>query len=80
VTRADGTAASGQHLQLRCIDHPEAHRWLSTSCETDAAGVIVLDPAPPGRIEFSLPGEHGARLGEAAAAAAPTTVRLQLPR
>lgn len=80
VARADGTAAAAQKLALRCIDFPEAHRWLPTSCQTDAAGVVTFDPAPPGRIEFRLPGDEGARLGEGAAGPGPTTVRVVLPR
>jgi RNA polymerase sigma-70 factor (ECF subfamily) len=82
VRRADGSAAAKQTLRLRCVDFPEAENWLSLAHTTDDSGTIVLAPAPPGRLELSLPGEHGARLGEAAAAAgaASTTVTLHLPR
>ncbi len=80
VRRADGGPAAGQVLRLRCLDFPEAHRWLATACTADAAGTVVLDPAPPGRVELALPGDDGARLAEVAAAAAPATVHVQLPR
>ena len=79
LARADGTPAAAQVLALQCVDFPEAHRWLSTSCSTDATGVVTFDPAPPGRVEFRLPGDDGARLGEGAAGPTPTTVRLRLP-
>jgi len=81
VVRADGTPAAGERLRLEFVDFPEAATVLEQVCTAGDDGTVLLDPAPPGRVQFFVAGDGGALLGEAAAgAAARTEATLRLPR
>jgi hypothetical protein len=76
----DGSAASKQVLVAKAIDFPEASRCLRQRWHTDESGVLLLDPAPPGRWELRLAGNDAELVGIVAAESRERTeLRLQLP-
>lgn len=75
LARADGAAAAGRALHLRCVGFPEAQPHIAATFVTDATGVCRIDPAPPGLLDVSLrDGDRTVRLGEIATGALPETV------
>ncbi len=63
VVDANGAPVPGQTLRIVPIDRRELGERFARS-QADAAGMIVLDPAPPGRVQVFLPGSGGAPLAE----------------
>lgn len=84
VVDADGAPQPGLAVELRAVDFPEVHALVEPAARTDAHGVLLLDPAPPGRISVGLPRTDDAQARHvaevSAGPASRTEVVVRLPR
>ncbi|MEZ6036920.1 MAG: sigma-70 family RNA polymerase sigma factor [Planctomycetota bacterium] len=75
---ADGRRAVDTALEVRAVDFPEVHGLVDRARRTDADGMLLLDPAPPGRLHV-VRAADGVLLGEVAGGPAGTAATLRLP-